>query len=167
MTGPSRIKAAGGPLLFGKCDGHQVPNRRLPAAAAAASRLAVLLWGLQVTSGAAYYAKSPSEAAQVETAVPPPGAAPDRNGTILAQDQVTWSAVLAGGREDQVGPPLENPLCQEGDVAWEGTAPLPGLPPPAPGRRAGRGELHPCVSSGWAGAPLPPHAPGPGGTDEP
>ena len=39
-----------------------MPNRRLPAAAAffaaALTAFAVLLWGLQVTSGAAYYAKS-------------------------------------------------------------------------------------------------------------
>ncbi len=87
MTGPSWIKAAGGPLLFGKCDGHQVPNRRLPAAAAAASRLAVLLWGLQVTSGAAYYAKSQRSIAQVETAVPA------ARGKLLTATEPFWPRI--------------------------------------------------------------------------
>lgn len=46
-----------------------MPNRRLPAAAAffaaALTAFAVLLWGLQVTSGAAYYAKSQRSISQV------------------------------------------------------------------------------------------------------
>lgn len=54
-----------------------MPNRRLPAAAAffaaALTAFAVLLWGLQVTSGAAYYAKSQRSIAQVKPS-PPPGA---------------------------------------------------------------------------------------------
>ena len=97
-----------------------MPNRRLPAAAAffaaALTAFAVLLWGLQVTSGAAYYAKSQRSIAQVETVPAARGKLLDRNGTILAQDQVTWSAVLAEDVEDQVVRRLKT-LCQEEDVA--------------------------------------------------
>lgn len=109
-----------------------MPNRRLPAAAAffaaALTAFAVLLWGLQVTSGAAYYAKSQRSIAQVETVPAARGKLLDRNGTILAQDQVTWSAVLAEDVEDQVVRRLKT-LCQEEDVAWEGTGPIAGVPP--------------------------------------
>ena len=109
-----------------------MPNRRLPAAAAffaaALTAFAVLLWGLQVTSGAAYYAKSQRSIAQVETVPAARGKLLDRNGTILAQDQVTWSAVLAEDVEDQVVRRLKT-LCQEEDVAWEGTGPIAGVTP--------------------------------------
>ena len=109
-----------------------MPNRRLPAAAAffaaALTAFAVLLWGLQVTSGAAYYAKSQRSIAQVETVPAARGKLLDRNGTILAQDQVTWSAVLAEDVEDQVVRRLKT-LCQEEDVAWEGTGPIAGVAP--------------------------------------
>ena len=109
-----------------------MPNRRLPAAAAffaaALTAFAVLLWGLQVTSGAAYYAKSQRSIAQVETVPAARGKLLDRNGTILAQDQVTWSAVLAEDVEDQVVRRLKT-LCQEEDVAWEGAGPIAGVTP--------------------------------------
>ena len=150
-----------------------MPNRRLPAAAAffaaALTAFAVLLWGLQVTSGAAYYAKSQRSIAQVETVPAARGKLLDRNGTILAQDQVTWSAVLAEDVEDQVVRRLKT-LCQEEDVAWEGTGPIAGVTPPSAGPGegggAGRGELHPCGPAGGQRHPGPPRS-GPGGTDEP
>ncbi|MFR2157660.1 MAG: hypothetical protein ACLS43_11540 [Evtepia gabavorous] len=105
-----------------------MPNRRLPAAAAFAAALtafAVLLWGLQVPA-ARPTMPNPSEALPSGTV--PAARVPDRNGTILAQDQVTWSAVLAEDVEDQVVRRLKT-LCQEEDVAWEGTGPIAGVTP--------------------------------------
>ena len=76
-----------------------MPNRRLPAAAAffaaALTAFAVLLWGLQVTSGAAYYAKSQRSIAQVETVPAARGKLLDRNGTILAQDCLLYTSDAA------------------------------------------------------------------------
>ncbi|MFQ9860542.1 MAG: penicillin-binding transpeptidase domain-containing protein [Evtepia gabavorous] len=130
MTGPSWITGREGALCLERRT--TMPNRRLPAAAAffaaALTAFAVLLWGLQVTSGAAYYAKSQRSIAQVETVPAARGKLLDRNGTILAQDQVTWSAVLAEDVEDQVVRRLKT-LCQEEDVAWEGTGPIAGVTP--------------------------------------
>ena len=150
-----------------------MPNRRLPAAAAffaaALTAFAVLLWGLQVTSGAAYYAKSQRSIAQVETVPAARGKLLDRNGTILAQDQVTWSAVLAEDVEDQVVRRLKT-LCQEEDVAWEGTGPIAGVTPRLLARVKEEGlagvSFTPAVQRVGSGTPGPPRS-GPGGTDEP
>ncbi|MFR4756772.1 MAG: hypothetical protein ACLT9P_00525 [Evtepia gabavorous] len=87
-----------------------MPNRRLPAAAAffaaALTAFAVLLWGLQVTSGSgALLCQIPAKHCPSGNRPRRPGRLLDRNGTILAQDQVSlgrrfgetwrtrWSAV--------------------------------------------------------------------------
>lgn len=93
----------------------------------------------------------------------------DRNGTILAQDQVTWSAVLAEDVEDQVVRRLKT-LCQEEDVAWEGTGPIAGVTPRLLARVKEEGlagvSFTPAVQRVGSGHPGPPRS-GPGGTDEP
>lgn len=80
----------------------------------------VLLWHLQITAGAAYYAKSQRSIAQVETVPAARGRLLDRNGSVLAQDQVTWSVVVAESTEDTVRQRLET-LCQEESVTWSGS----------------------------------------------
>ena len=66
---PLLDRRPGGRPLFGKENHHAQPppSRRRRFFAAALTAFAVLLWGLQVTSGAAYYAKSQRSIAQVET----------------------------------------------------------------------------------------------------
>ncbi len=100
-----------------------MPPRRLTAAAGFFAVLLVtftcLLWHLQITAGAAYYAKSQRSIAQVESVPAARGRLLDRNGNVLAQDQVTWSVVVAEDAEDPVRQRLET-LCREEDVDWSG-----------------------------------------------
>ena len=84
----------------------------------------VLLWNLQVVSGAAYYQKSQRSIAKIETVPAVRGKLLDRNGTILAQDQVTWTAVLEEDCSAEVRQRL-TVLCREEDVAWDGTDTIP------------------------------------------
>ena len=70
--------------------------RRLAAAAAALAAclaaFAVLLWDIQVVQGPAYAARAQRSLAQVEAVPAARGRLLDREGTVLAQDQVTWQA---------------------------------------------------------------------------
>lgn len=106
--------------------------RRLFAAggffAAVLALFAVLLWNLQITSGAAYYAKSQRSIAQVDSIPAARGRLLDRNGKVLAQDEATWSAQLAEDISPAVLSRLKT-LCQEEDVAWEGTGPIQNVTP--------------------------------------
>lgn len=78
-----------------------------------------LLWNLQVISGAAYYERSQRSIAQVETVPAARGKLLDRNGKILAQDQVAWRADLAEGCDETVLRRLKV-LCREEEVTWTG-----------------------------------------------
>ena len=78
-----------------------------------------LLWNLQVVSGAAYYERSQRSIAQVETVPAARGKLLDRNGKILAQDQVAWRADLTEGCDEAVLRRLKV-LCQEEEVVWTG-----------------------------------------------
>lgn len=106
--------------------------RRLFAAggffAAVLALFAVLLWNLQITSGAAYYAKSQRSIAQVDTIPAARGRLLDRNGKVLAQDETTWSAQLAEDISPAVLSRLKT-LCREEDVAWEGSGPIQNVTP--------------------------------------
>lgn len=100
-----------------------MPPRRLLAAAGAFGLVllvfAGLLWNLQVTSGAAYYAKSQRSIAQVETVPAARGRLLDRNGAVLAQDQVSWSVTVDPEAEETVLRRLAL-LCREEEVDWSG-----------------------------------------------
>ena len=91
---------------------------------------AVLLWDLQVVSGAAYYERSQQAIAQVETVPAARGKLLDRNGKILAQDTVTWTIQVAGDCPEPDLQRLEQ-LCLEEGVDWSGagdiTDPTPSL----------------------------------------
>ena len=107
------------------------PRRILTAAgffAAALTVFAGLLWNLQITSGAAYYAKSQRSIAQVETIPAARGRLLDRNGQVLAQDVTTWSAVLSEDISDSVLRRLAV-LCQEEGVDWTGTGDIQNVTP--------------------------------------
>lgn len=109
-----------------------MPAHRLTAAAgfltAVLAAFVVLLWNLQITSGAAYYAKSQRSIAQVEAIPAARGRLLDRNGNVLAQDETTWSAVLSEDAEDSVIRRLET-LCQEEEVPWDGHSPIQDVTP--------------------------------------
>ena len=109
-----------------------MPPRRLFAAggffAAVLVLFALLLWNLQITSGAAYYAKSQRSIAQVDTIPAARGRLLDRNGKVLARDETTWSAQLAEDISPAVLSRLQT-LCREEDVAWEGSGPIQEVTP--------------------------------------
>lgn len=109
-----------------------MPAHRLTAAAgfltAVLAAFVVLLWNLQITSGAAYYAKSQRSIAQVEAIPAARGRLLDRNGNVLAQDETTWSAVLSENPEEKVIRRLER-LCQEEEVPWDGQGPIQDVTP--------------------------------------
>ncbi|MDO4516257.1 MAG: penicillin-binding transpeptidase domain-containing protein [Bacillota bacterium] len=79
----------------------------------------VVLWNLQVVSGAAYYERSQRSIARVETVPAARGKLLDRNGKILAQDAVTWRADLEEHCDEAVLRRLKI-LCQEEEVTWTG-----------------------------------------------
>lgn len=91
---------------------------------------AVLLWDLQVVSGAAYYEKSQQAIARTETVPAARGKLLDRNGKILAQDKVSWVVRVAGDCPEPDLQQLET-LCREEGVDWSGvgdiTTPTPEL----------------------------------------
>ena len=109
-----------------------MPPRRLFAAggffAAVLVLFALLLWNLQITSGAAYYAKSQRSIAQVDTIPAARGRLLDRNGKVLARDETTWSAQLAEDITPAVLSRLQT-LCREEGVAWEGSGPIQEVTP--------------------------------------
>lgn len=109
-----------------------MPPRRLFAAggffAAVLVLFALLLWNLQITSGAAYYAKSQRSIAQVDTIPAARGRLLDRNGKVLARDETTWSAQLAEDITPAVLSRLQT-LCREEGVAWEGSGPIQNVTP--------------------------------------
>ena len=109
-----------------------MPPRRLFAAggffAAVLVLFTLLLWNLQITSGAAYYAKSQRSIAQVDTIPAARGRLLDRNGKVLARDETTWSAQLAEDITPAVLSRLQT-LCREEGVAWEGSGPIQEVTP--------------------------------------
>ncbi|HIY06581.1 MAG TPA: hypothetical protein H9844_05825 [Candidatus Evtepia faecigallinarum] len=109
-----------------------MPPRRLFAAggffASVLVLFALLLWNLQITSGAAYYAKSQRSIAQVDTIPAARGRLLDRNGKVLARDETTWSAQLAEDISPAVLSRLQT-LCREEGVAWEGSGPIQEVTP--------------------------------------
>lgn len=105
--------------------------RHVTAAAAFAlvlAAFAALLWSLQITGGAAYYAKSQRSIAQVETVPAARGKLLDRNGKILAQDQVTWSAALGEQAAPETVARLKT-LCREEEVDYDGGEEIPFVSP--------------------------------------
>ena len=117
------------------------PRRLVTAAGFFAALLVlftVLLWNLQITSGAAYYAKSQRSIARIETVPAARGRLLDRNGNVLAQDQVTWTASVAEDAGDAVFQRLET-LCREEAVDWSGTGDITNATPRLLARIAGEG----------------------------
>lgn len=104
--------------------------RRLAAAAAALAAclaaFAVLLWDIQVTNGPAYAARAQRSLAQVEAVPAARGRLLDREGTVLAQDQVTWQAQVDQDADPAVAQRLAA-LCREEGVDWSGTGPVEGV----------------------------------------
>lgn len=84
----------------------------------------VLLWDLQVVSGAAYYERSQQSIAQVETVPAARGKLLDRKGKILAQDTLSWTVQVP---EDCDGAALHRLtiLCREEGVDWSGAGDIP------------------------------------------
>lgn len=105
------------------------PHRLAAAAAALAACLAafaVLLWDIQVVQGPAYAARAQRSLAQVEAVPAARGRLLDREGTVLAQDQVTWQAQVDQDADPAVAQRLAA-LCREEGVAWSGTGPVEGV----------------------------------------
>ena len=91
---------------------------------------AVLLWDLQVVSGAAYFETSQQAIARTETVPAARGKLLDRQGKILAQDTLSWTIQVAGDCPEPDLQRLEE-LCREEGVDWSGagdiTDPTPQL----------------------------------------
>lgn len=79
----------------------------------------VLLWNLQVVEGAQYYEKSQHSIAKVETVPAARGRLLDRNGAVLADNQVTWQATLTEEPEEDTRRTLQR-LCREEEADWDG-----------------------------------------------
>lgn len=90
----------------------------------------LLLWDLQVVNGAAYYERSQQAIARTEMVPAARGKLLDRNGKILAQDNLSWVIQVSG---DCPEPDLQRleVLCREEGVDWSGagdiTDPTPEL----------------------------------------
>lgn len=99
---------------------------------AAGSFLAVLvsfgavLWQLQVVSGAAYAETARQSTTGTETVPAARGKLLDRRGRILAQDTVTWRAVLSAACPGSDRQRLRT-LCLAEGVAWTGEGPVEGV----------------------------------------
>lgn len=99
---------------------------------AAGSFLAVLvsfgavLWQLQVVSGAAYAETARQSTTGTETVPAARGKLLDRRGRILAQDTVTWRAVLSAACPGSDRQRLRT-LCQAEGVDWTGEGPVEGV----------------------------------------
>lgn len=93
--------------------------------AAALAAFAVVLWHLQITCGAAYYARAQRSIAQVETIPAARGRLLDRTGQVLAEDETTWTVVLDEDVSDPVRDRLTR-LCREEGVTWSGSGPVAG-----------------------------------------
>ena len=85
-----------------------------------------LLVQAQVIEGEAYAARSLRSRAKVETVPAARGKLLDRNGKVLAQDVVRWTAVLAEDAPEESRVRLAQ-LCREEDVAWDGTGAVQGV----------------------------------------
>ena len=80
---------------------------------------ALLLWDLQMVQGAAYYERSQQAIARTETVPAARGKLLDRNGKILAQDNLSWTIRVSGDCPEPDLQRLEQ-LCREEGVDWSG-----------------------------------------------
>ena len=105
------------------------PTRHILATLAFAGVLAffcVLLVQAQVMQGEGYYEKSLRSKAKVESVPAARGKILDRNGKVLAQDVVSWTAVLAEDAPEDSKVRLAQ-LCREEGVSWDGEGTVTGV----------------------------------------
>lgn len=87
-----------------------------------------ILWQVQVVSGAAYYETARQSQVRMDPAPAARGKLLDRAGRILAQDTVTWQAVLSAACDGSDRRRLRT-LCQAERVDWSGEGPVEGVTP--------------------------------------
>lgn len=87
-----------------------------------------ILWQIQVVSGAAYYETARQSQTRMDPAPAARGKLLDRAGRILAQDTVTWQAVLSAACDGSDRQRLRT-LCQAEGVDWSGEGPVENVTP--------------------------------------